>query len=234
MSQIYNTKTFTEIYGTATAFTTDYSTINLGGIVDSTLLNKLYYLLYAKFGNSPISNLDETQWKYKLFSIIFQYGPNWEKELGIQGILRDLNLSDLVDEGQIQDIIDHDGTNTQTIQNTGTVGTVNDVETITNHAYNPATDPSTDAYDALTYVNDQQATKTDNDTTVTNNLTTGVQAADTADDTMTKTMTAGKLRGYEKLLALLNSNITDEFLSKFGPLFQKAINLRPYLFESEE
>ena len=234
MSQMYNTKTFTEIYDTVTEFTTDYSTINLGGITDSTLLNKLYYLLYAKFGNSPISNWDETQWKYKLFSTIFQYGPNWEKELDIQGILRNLNLSDLVDEGQVQDVIDHDGTNTQTVSNTGTVGTNNDVETITNHAFNPSTNPSTDAYDALTYINDQQATKTDNDTTVTNNLTTGVQAADTSDDTVTKTITAGKLRGYEKLLALLNSDITDKFLTKFGPLFQKAVNLRPLIFESED
>lgn len=234
MSQMYNTKTFTEIYDVVTEFTTDYSTINLGGISDSTLLNKLYYLLYAKFGNSPISNLDETQWKYKLFSTIFQYGPNWEKELEVQGILRALNLSDLIDEGQVQDVIDHNGTNIQTVQNTGTVGTVNDIETITNHAYNPSTTPSTDAYDPLTYINDQQATKTDNDTTVTNNLTTGIQATDNTDDTVTKTITAGKLRGYEKLLALLNSDITDKFLSKFGPLFQKAVNLRPLLFESED
>ena len=42
------TKTFADLYSTATAFTTDYSTINLGGITDSTLLNKLYYLLFSE------------------------------------------------------------------------------------------------------------------------------------------------------------------------------------------
>ena len=43
MSQMYNTKKFVDIYDTVTTFTTDYATINLGGITDQALLNKLYY-----------------------------------------------------------------------------------------------------------------------------------------------------------------------------------------------
>ena len=39
----YNTKTFTEIYPELTDFTSDYATINLGGITDTNLLNKVYY-----------------------------------------------------------------------------------------------------------------------------------------------------------------------------------------------
>ena len=234
MSQMYNTKKFVDIYDTVTTFTTDYSNINLGGITDQTLLNKLYYLLYAKFGNSPISNLDETQWKYKLFSVIFQYGPNWQKELNIQDVLRELDPNELIDEGQVKDIVNHEGANTQTVKNTGTVDTTNNDEAITNHALNPNTNPSTNAYEPLNYINEQQASKNNSNNKVTNNLNADVKATDTSADTVTKTMTAGKLRGYEKLLSLLNSDITEKFLSKFGPLFQKVINLNPFLYESEE
>lgn len=341
MIRMYNTKTFTEIYDSATAFTTDYSTINLGGITDSSLVTKLYYLLYAKYGNSPIANLDETQFKYKLFSLIFQYGPNWEKELDIQGILRNLQLSDLVDDGNIHDLLTHgasgsvntsgtngntktydlevgasgsstnnktyteSGTNTGTssIAHTGTVGasgssttsTDHDnsisnngqFEDIKNHAENPATEPAVNAYSPLPYINDQVANKNtssssqtvdettattgsntstttyNNTDTTTNDLATGASgtssdtgstsntettdgtitdagtnsssttSSDEAEDEATKTLTIGKLKGYERLLSLLNSNITAEFLKKFKPLFQQVVNPRVYLYESE-
>jgi hypothetical protein len=35
----------------------------------------VYYLLYARYGNNPIANRDENQFKFKIFSVIFQYGP---------------------------------------------------------------------------------------------------------------------------------------------------------------
>jgi len=336
------TKTFAEIYDSATAFTTDYSTIDLGGITDSSLVTKLYYLLYAKYGNSPIANLDETQFKYKLFSLIFQYGPNWEKELDIQGILRNLQLSDLVDDGNIHDILTHgasgsvktsgtngntrtydlengasatstnnktyteSGTNTgtQSTAHTGTVGSTGSsttstdhdnsisnkgqFEDIKNHAANPATDPAVDAYSPLPYINDQVANKNtsnssqivdettkttgsntstttyNNTDTTTNDLATGASgsSSDTgstsntqttdgtitdagnnsssttssneAEDEATKTLTTGKLKGYERLLSLLNSNITEEFLKKFKPLFKKFISPYTRLYESED
>lgn len=342
MIRMYNTKTFTEIYDSATAFTTDYSTIDLGGITDSSLVTKLYYLLYAKYGNSPIANLDETQFKYKLFSLIFQYGPNWEKELNIQGILRNLQLSDLVDDGNIHDILTHgasgsvkvsgtngntktydlevgasgsstnnktyteSGTNTgtQSTAHTGTVGetgssttsidhdnTISNTgqfEDIKNHAANPATDPAGPSYRPLSYINDQVANKNtssssqtvdettettgsntstttyNNTDTTTNNLATetsgtssdtgstsnkettdgtitdagtnssSTTSSDEAEDEATKTLTIGKLKGYERLLSLLNSNITAEFLKRFKPLFQQVVNTRVYLYESED
>lgn len=261
MRQMYNTKTFIEIFDEYATFKYDYNDCKFPKMIDSddtdnkiSSLQTLYYLLYSKYGNSPIANWDEEQFKYKLFGIVFQYGPNWEKKLEIQKLLREFNLNDLIDEGQIQDVLDHEGTRNQTIQssgtsgstttNTGTVGTANDVETITNHALNPETTPAVNAYSPLGYINEQTASKVDNDTTVTNNLTatvsgsnsntTGVQNADTVDDVATKTIKAGKLKGYEKLLALLNSDITEQFLTKFGPLFQKAINIFPYLYESED
>lgn len=124
------TKKFTDIYDSAADFASDYSTINLGGITDSTLVTKLYYLLYAKYGNNFITNLDETQFKYKLFTVIFEYGPTWEKRLDIQNKLRTISDADLL------------------------IG----AKAIYNHAFNPSTEPSTQSLTELTYINDQNTT----------------------------------------------------------------------------
>lgn len=181
MTQMYNTKTFTEIYDTATDFTTDYSTIALGGISDSTLVSKLYYLLYAKYGNSPIANLDETQFKYKLFSTIFMYGPAWEKRLSIQTNIRALTADDIIQGSKA----------------------------IHDHAYNPGETSSETIVDGkteLTYINEQNVSR----------------------------FNKSKMDAYEQLWSLISTDVTEEFLAKFKPLFQKAVNLKPFLYESEE
>ena len=127
----YDTKLFTDIYDKVDTFVADYNTINLGGITKPELVNKLFYLLYAKFGNSPIANLDENQFKYKLFSTVFMYGPAWEKKLDIQNEIRNLSADELLQGAKA----------------------------IYNHALNPETDPSTLAPDELTYINEQNTTQ---------------------------------------------------------------------------
>ena len=138
-----------------------------------------------------------------MFSVIFQYGPTWEKRLGVQEILRGLELSDLMSDGAIDELFNHSGQNgvtesttgslnkatdvnvtgtddsttatnnmttstgTSAVAHTGTVGVVhdNDIQnsgndiTITNHAFNPSTTVSSDAYTPLTYINEQSAQK---------------------------------------------------------------------------
>ena len=126
----YNTKLFTDIYNNVDSFVADYNQINLGGLTDPTLVTKLFYLLYAKFGNSPIANLDENQFKYKLFSTVFMYGPAWEKRLDIQNEIRNLSADDLLQGAKA----------------------------IHNHALNPETDPSTADLTELTYINEQNTT----------------------------------------------------------------------------
>ena len=126
----YDTKLFTDIYEKVEDFVADYTEINLGGITSSTLINKLFYLLYARFGNSPIANLDENQFKYKLFSVIFMYGPAWEKRLDIQDKVRQLSADDLLQGAKA----------------------------VHNHAYNPGTEPSTGDLEELNYINDQNTT----------------------------------------------------------------------------
>ena len=128
---LYNTITFTDAFVDEQIF---IDTITNSGIplkITEENARILYYLLYAKFGNSPIANSDINQFKYKLCSIIFQYGPAWEKRLEIQDNIRNLTEEDLV------------------------AGT----KTIFNSAMNPQNEPSTDTLNELPYINSQNTAK---------------------------------------------------------------------------
>lgn len=67
-----------------------------------------------------------------MFSIIFQYGPAWEKRLDIQAKLRELNEN-----------------NPEFRKGS---------KAIYNQAMNPATEPTTAQLDELTYINQQNTT----------------------------------------------------------------------------
>ena len=71
----YDTKLMTEVWSSASDFLTDYQAAGIPTTISTANATTLYYLLYARYGNTPIANYDENQWKYKMFSIIFQYGP---------------------------------------------------------------------------------------------------------------------------------------------------------------
>lgn len=90
----------------------------------------LFYLLYAKYGNNPIANRDVNQFKYKVFSTIFQYGPTWSKRIEIQEKLRALSEDDLIKGSKA----------------------------IYNSAQNPSTKPSTSSLEELEYINAQNTT----------------------------------------------------------------------------
>ena len=295
----YDTKLFTEVWEDVQKFLYDYQHVGIPTTISIANATTLYYLLYARYGNTPIANYDQTQWKYKMFSIIFQYGPTWEKRLDIQTTLRGLQISDLIDNGSFHELFSHSGsesssktgsdnntrtlnttekntgtasvantgtdttasTGTQSVTHTGTVGTTGSTEDIKNHAYNPSTAPAQNAYSPLNYINEQNATKNNVDSTVTNNLTDAttndLQNQTTHDTTSTTTndlsradtgtikddraisdtaeaenksqnetttvMTAGKLKAYEKLLELLETDVTGEFISKFKVCFKQFV-----------
>ena len=71
----FDTKLFTEIYDDAGTFVYYYKHCGIPTTISDSSCNTLYYLLYARYGNSPIANYDEEQFKYKIAAIIFQYGP---------------------------------------------------------------------------------------------------------------------------------------------------------------
>ena len=295
----YDTKLMTEVWSQASEFLTDYQNIGIPTTISVQNATTLYYLLYARYGNTPIANYDENQWKYKMFSIIFQYGPTWEKRLDIQNTLRGLQISDLVDNGSFHELFSHSAsetssktgsdnntrtlnttekntgtsavantgtdttasTGTQSVSHTGTVGTTGETEDIKNHAYNPSTAPAQNAYSPLSYINEQNANKNNANSTVTNNLTdtttndlqnqtthnttstttndlsradTGTikddrtisdsaSSENTSQNETTTVMTAGKLKAYEKLLELLDTDVTGNFISKFKVCFKQFV-----------
>ena len=94
----YDTMLFTDVWDDAGEFVADYKSSGLysaNNKISDTSANTLFYLLYARYGNSPIANMDVNQFQYKVFAIIFQYGPTWEKELSVQKALRDMTASDI-------------------------------------------------------------------------------------------------------------------------------------------
>lgn len=126
----YSTITFTDVWEDVDSFKDDYTDNGIPVTISLASATTLFYLLYARYGNSPIANRDVTQFKYKMFSVIFQYGPTWEKELDIQSKLRGLT------DEQIR------------------LGS----KAIYNQALNPQTEPSTAALSELTYINQQNTT----------------------------------------------------------------------------
>ena len=73
----YNTIIFTDVWSSAEDFKQEYSASALANAISADSQNVLFYLLYAKYGNSPIANRDITQFKYKVYSIIYQYEHTW-------------------------------------------------------------------------------------------------------------------------------------------------------------
>ena len=108
----YRNRKFTDIWESADDFINDYTNNGIGVTISTETATTLFYLLYARYGNSTRASSDETQFKYKVFTLIFMYGPTWEKRLEIQEAVRNLNIED--------------------IQAGSTA--------IHNHAYNPSTD----------------------------------------------------------------------------------------------
>lgn len=189
MRAMYNTKTFADLYEDYDTFKEDHvDNAFLPCVIDHddgteqspkvSNLQILYYLAFSKFGNNPIANLDENQFKAKFEAVMWQYGPAWEKKLDIQKKVRELTADDLL---------------------TG-------AKAVHNHAFNPSTEPSTGSLEELTYINDQNTTQ----------------------------YKKSKMDAYGQLWGLIATDVTEEFLARFKPLFQKAINLKPYLFESED
>lgn len=125
------TKTFSETWDTAAKFIEDYNSIGIPVTISTDSATTLYYLLYARYANSHIASSDPNRFKYNLFGLIWQYGPNWQKKIEIQKKLRELSDEQIM-EGARQ---------------------------IYNNASNPSNDPSNFTDNELQFVNNQNVTK---------------------------------------------------------------------------
>lgn len=164
----YRTRSFADVWGDEETFVNEYG--NFPIVLTNTDLQQediggLYYLLYARYGNSHSAYGDENQFKYAIFSTIWQYGPTWKKRLEIQENLRNLKEDELLRGGKA----------------------------IYNHSYNPNTAPSTNTLEELLTINDQNTTN----------------------------YKKSKLEGYANLMALLETDVSEEFLGKFKKHFIK-------------
>lgn len=124
--------TFAQIWPNYAAFKKDYDELIVGFPQTTTPLTSdsvmtTFFLLFAKYGNNPIAGDDEGQFKMQIFSIMFSYGPTWQRKQKIQDDLRKLTEDELL-RGAKQ---------------------------IYNHAFNPNSEPATGTLEELSYINDQ-------------------------------------------------------------------------------
>ena len=133
----YGTVTFVDIWDDVADFKSDLADSPFDGCIkdgsgtgDPDNVSLVFYLLYARYGNNPIANYDINQWKFKIFSTMFQYGPSWEKRLDIQDKLRGLSEADIIAGSKA----------------------------IYNNALNPSTAPSTGSLEELSFINSQNTT----------------------------------------------------------------------------
>lgn len=141
---IYNTVLFTDVWGSADEFKTEYKACplyregnrlfdgveKLNNVTQPDNISLLYYELYSRYGNSALANDDINQFKFKVWTIIFNYGPKWQKDLEIQARLRSLSENDIMTGGKV----------------------------IYNHAYHDASTPSTDSLTETNYIDEQNTT----------------------------------------------------------------------------
>lgn len=166
----FRTKKFSDFWNSADKFLSDYKAQQIKiDLSDENIIN-LFYLLYARYGNSTIANFDENQFKYSVWGIIFQYGPTWQKKLDLQKKIRDLTENEL-SEGN---------------------------KTIQNHAFNDGTPPTTKSLEETNFINDQQTTN----------------------------FKRSKMNAYQLQWQLLETDVTEQFLSKFKDLFLRIV--QPY------
>lgn len=178
----YLTRIFTDIFPDESTFLEDYKAVGFPYQLSDQNIKTIYYLLYARYGNSHIASMDETQFKYKLFSTIFMYGPTWVKRLDVQEILRNMTEEELMTGSRA--LLNRSDNPSQPIFSTDNL----------NNTITEGTDSDTE----LPTINSQNVSK----------------------------FRKGKLDAYMNLLALLETDVTEEFLLEFRKLFIKVI--QPY------
>ena len=223
MQPMYDTNLFCEIWDSSDKFLADYN--NTGteftNQVPPTITQQnalmTYLLLFSRYGNNPIANYDVNQFKNKIFTIIWQYGPAWEKRLSMQEDIRNLTLQEITQGTKT----DWSSEGTQSQNNSGTDTTIN------NHAYNPSTAPTTQSTNELDYIDQQQVAKGSATSTIsgTDSKTTG------------QVVTKSKMDAYAQLWDLVATDVTNGYIAKFKNCFKQFVapeRRMIYVTEDEE
>ena len=138
----YRTRTFADIFPSFEEFEEAYNNTSLvipftpeydlddPNAKEGLTLKQLYFMLYAHYGNSHIAYTDENQFKYYMYSIIYQYGPTVIRKREIRCSLLKRTDDQLAEGGKA----------------------------IYNSALNPGTAPSTATLEELLTINSQNTT----------------------------------------------------------------------------
>lgn len=126
------TKTLSMIYPTYEEFLGDFTGSGLPNTFkDAEFLKTIYLVLMSEYMNSSIMSFSEDQFRLKFLTRIMSYGPQYEREFGIQTDLLSLSNEEL----QVS------------------------AKAIYNTAMNPSEAPTTDTLDELPTINQQNTTK---------------------------------------------------------------------------
>lgn len=139
----YRNRKFNDIYPEVDDFEQDYDEFNNGLLdasVSRTAVDTIWLLLSARYGNSTVASQNEAQFKLKLFTLVFQYGPTWEKRLEIQKAVRGMDIEEIRKGGKA-------------IYNTA----LNPSQPVAGGAGAPVGE-GTNTLDELTYINQQNTT----------------------------------------------------------------------------
>ncbi len=123
----YRHRKFSDIFPDAETFGEAAAGNPLMEDIPNDAIEKTFYLLYGKYGNSVIASSDETQFEYQLFGIMFDTTPTWIAKTKAQKALQSLTEDEI------------------------TTGYIS----VNNHAYNPSTAPTNDAMDPLKKIDEQ-------------------------------------------------------------------------------
>lgn len=132
----FRTRTFAEIFPDADTFSTFYNDCGIPTrlLTDTAYQNynidTIYALLVSHYANNNIKSSAEDRFKLELMTIIYQYGPIWQKEMVNQDKILALTEEEIL---------------------TGT-------RAIYNQARNPSTSPTTATLTELPYIDAQNTT----------------------------------------------------------------------------
>lgn len=86
-----NEKTFSEIYNDADTFYKESNAYGFTQEIDEDSTKKVFYLLTARYGDCVTTGYtNEARWKMKLFSILWEYGPQWVRIMSVRTSLNAL------------------------------------------------------------------------------------------------------------------------------------------------
>jgi hypothetical protein len=130
MRRIYHTDIFSDIYPTLESFMEDREFYDDIKVCTDAEAKVLYLLLMGKYANTPIFTQNNTQFKVRLFTTIYEYAPIYFKKRALQDAVK------VVTEEE------------------ASKGT----RAVYNQANNPNSEPSSSALEELEYINQQNTT----------------------------------------------------------------------------